>query len=148
MDYKKKQRVINRGAPPVPSWFVRELKTISPNLELKWMPQIKRFAVVTPCPINISSRGYMVEAIIHRDDNYKEPDMSVITELKRRMSEKNKLRHLDEIPQQMKREEQERIDKAEAERVAMQHEFMKKAYHFMKRETFVLPGEDGVGSGN
>jgi len=135
------KKIKNRGAPPVPPWFVRELKTISPNLELKWMPQIQRFAVVTPCPINISQRGFMVEAIIHRDNNYKEPDMAVINELKRRMQEKNRMRNLDEIPQKMRQEEQAKIDKAEKERLDKQWDFMKKVYHFLNRETFVLPGE-------
>jgi len=143
---EKKQR--NRGAPPVPSWFEKELRMISPNLRLMWMPEAERFAVVTPVPHTVSKKMYHVEAVIHRDNNYKEPDMAVINELKRRMMEKNRLRHLDEIPQQIKSEEAKKIEKAEQERQARFNDFMKKAYHFMKRETFILPGKDGVGSEN
>ena len=135
------QKTNLRKAPPVPSWFEEELRMISPNLKLMWMPQIQKFAVVTPVPHTISKKMYHVEAIIHRDNNYKEPDMAVINELKRRMQEKNRLRNLDEIPKKMEREERERIEKAEKRRIEMQHDFMRKAYHFMKdRKTFVLSG--------
>ena len=100
-----------REAPPVPSWFVPTLKkTVDPNLELLWMPEIHRFAIVTPVPHAVSKKMYHVEAIIHRDNNYAEPNMAIIHEFRRLIREKESLRSLDDIPKQMKAEEQERIE--------------------------------------
>ena len=141
--------VPNRGAPPVPSWFVPTLKkTVDPNLELLWMPEIHRFAIVTPVPHTVSKKMYHVEAIIHRDNNYAEPNMAIIHEFRRLIREKESLRSLDDIPKKMKEEEEEKIRRAEEQRRWMQHDFMKKVYHFLHRKTFVLPGKkSGAGLG-
>lgn len=136
-----------REAPPVPPWFEKELKMISPNLQLMWMPEWKKFAVVTPVPHTVSKKLYHVEAIIHRDNEFKEPGMDIIHELKARMREKESMRSLDDIPKKMKAEEDEKIEKAVKYRRALQHDYMKKVYHFLTRQTYVMPGEKRVGSG-
>ena len=132
----------NRGAPPVPSWFEKELKTIDPNFKLLWMPEAHKFAIVSPAPPSVfRPEGYVVEAIIHQEDRYKEPDMTVIRELRRLMREKEKMGEetADSELKRIREEDEAKAEKAENLRWAMQWDFMKKVYHFLHRKTFVLP---------
>ena len=132
----------NHGAPPVPSWFPEELKTIDPNFKLLWMPEAHKFAIVSPAPPSVfRPEGYVVEAIIHQEDRYKEPDMAVIHELRRLMREKEKTGEetADSELKRIREEDEARAEKAENLRWAMQWDFMKKVYHFLHRKTFVFP---------
>lgn len=133
-------------------WFTRELKSIAPELYPLWFPQYGKWMIVKDVdrqlggltdrhPINGSP--VIVELVLedekHRPLALSRPVLEMIRQL---LWEKN---HHDKIGHAIRRgheREDRRANQAHKERLLLQRDFLKKAWHFIHSETIHLPGKE------
>jgi hypothetical protein len=133
----KGSRILGEGAPPLAQWLVDELDRIDPKLRWMWMPDHKRWAVVTPAPPQVFRKGFHVEAVCMGDNGeYREPDMRFINFLRMTKYERDKLWTFDEYLASIDRAEDEKAEEAQDERRLMFSDFAKKVWRALHTKTF------------
>lgn len=133
-------------------WFVRELKTIAPELYPLWFPQYGKWMIVKDCDKviggitdihPITGRPVVVELVL--EDPYHRPlalTKPIIEMIRQLLWEKN---HHDKIGHVLRRgheREGQRASEAHKTRLLLQRDFLKKAWYFIHSETFVMPSKE------
>jgi len=107
-----KVKRMDRGDMHPPRPFIRDLKLIDPNFSVIWLTIGQKFAIISPAPISIFRKGYVVEYLVESPNGEYAPlDGRVIRELQFLMWEKNHLLTLDHHLLNQKKRERERIER-------------------------------------
>ena len=104
-----------------PAFFLRDLALIDPKLFVIWEPRGQRYAIVTPAPVSVFRKGYVVDYLVEFNGRFSALDGRVIRELQHLMWEKNHMVSLDHFWKDMDRrelEKKERVDQQTRERMA------------------------------
>lgn len=121
-----------------PDWFVRELKSINSRLGVIWSPQYCKWIIVSPAPVSVFRKGYIVEMIVEDENHSFLPlDRRVLDSLKIAQYELDNTAW--SIEKQLKEEERrarEKGERAAQERRRMQQDFFKKWHHFLTKKVF------------
>ena len=130
--------------PVIPLGFLRALELIDPKLSVLWHRGAQKWLIVTEdVPRSVFKDGYVVEHVVSKNQKFAPLNEDVLIFLRKARWERDFYARkipaaaLDHHLQQIDRENQEKADVAERNRLDGFQQFAKKAHEFETVKTFI-----------
>jgi len=98
-------------APSVPKWFREELKSINRNFRPLWERISGKWLIVSPAPVSVFRKGYVVEYLVERDGCFYPLNHLVLETIRWLLWEKENTREGYSFSEHLKELEEDKLRK-------------------------------------
>lgn len=126
----------------IPSWFLRELKCIDSNFEVARDQGTGKWLIVSPAPVNVFRKGYIVEYLVEMNKRFYPLCENVLDAIRKLKKKKDPCFSLDKHLREIHEDIERRGRRARMLKAEGTNEFYKKFNKFQTTETIDLGGKE------